>query len=328
MATSSDIEADTAYGVFEASHASMLDISGLPKILWRNLYEQLQQNAFLAGNHLQFAEIAAGEKKDGGADPEAPRLAAISTHDMQPNEVVFLVDHALTFTNVFDSVQAVHGHPSLLPRIAALTGACTSFDALSTARRDGSEGGGGGTWTDDLSADRAEGRSVGLRKRAAVIANILHGLLHGQQLEMYRVASGTADAERDGSQQLPETVPAFFVMDEVGCRISTSDEEGSVNMRVAPFFYLDPAAGQLVPYSIAWNTSAVAKDEILCRMKHAAVAEQLSAEFFRASKIEIDAAAEREKQFPGEAFTLVVEAALSVVYKEGDGEEDWGRKQD
>ncbi|KAJ2351510.1 hypothetical protein GGF43_004012 [Coemansia sp. RSA 2618] len=102
------------YGRFEAVHQQQLEALGLPKRLWRRLYDKLTAETFDIGERVVFSA-------DGSEKSLGEHALCLKSEKLEKESDVFLVDHVWT-TTVAQVQQDLDGVPGLLERMEKLTG--------------------------------------------------------------------------------------------------------------------------------------------------------------------------------------------------------------
>ena len=110
LARGKEIPADvTDYVIFEAAHAEQLTAKGVPRQLWRKLFEKLRKEIFDAGSFVQFA-------RDGDGN-----ILLIANSAIKAYQDIFLIDHAWS-TTLAKAHQQLTEFPALVDRMMGILG--------------------------------------------------------------------------------------------------------------------------------------------------------------------------------------------------------------
>ncbi|KAJ2254469.1 hypothetical protein GGH98_002316, partial [Coemansia sp. RSA 454] len=102
------------YGRFEAMHQQQLEALGLPRSLWRQLYDKITGETFDIGEWVVFSD-------DDTVKSLAEHTLSLKSEKLEAESNVFLVDHIWT-TTVAQELQDLDNVPGLLERMEKLTG--------------------------------------------------------------------------------------------------------------------------------------------------------------------------------------------------------------
>ncbi|KAJ2540984.1 hypothetical protein GGF49_004024 [Coemansia sp. RSA 1853] len=102
------------YGRFEAMHQQQLEALGLPRSLWKQLYDKITGETFDIGEWVVFSD-------DDTVKSLAEHTLSLKSEKLEAESKVFLVDHIWT-TTVARELQDLDSVPGLLERMEKLTG--------------------------------------------------------------------------------------------------------------------------------------------------------------------------------------------------------------
>lgn len=228
---------------FVEAHGAQLEAIQFPKQLIPRLYEKLAGEVFDAGAHLGVSE-----------DPHTRerRVVCVSEAGLEPEQDVFLVDHAWTFSPESYREQ-LRDIPGLLERMAAMMG-CVEAEDPSEADADsdvedvnGADGSGCGVLDEASLPRRRPSWRKPLYQQVCEAAWQFAGL--------YRLVD-----PRDGFN----FKTAWFVMDELGSAFTHSPRP---SFRVLPLVCLAAQGSltQAAAYSLAWPVARIQDGDVCTR---------------------------------------------------------------
>ncbi|KJH50199.1 Tubulin-tyrosine ligase family protein [Dictyocaulus viviparus] len=245
---------DYHFDHFLQGHKMQLEAAGIPPDLWGSLYSKLMQQTFDAGNYFRIL----CEQTDDG-----PKWCVFATKDLDPLDEynIFLVDHAWTFQPQHARAQ-LEEFPQLVERLKSLF----NIEADEDCHESGDE--------NEVTSDEQEkikveqqlkasyNDSTSLPRQESVDARLCYVVNeHKSVIDkiLQKMWSHIQTYSIRYKQELDEeSMPLWYVMDELGARISHSD---TPNVKVVPLYFIP----HKIAYSVIFLIKGVADGEVICR---------------------------------------------------------------
>lgn len=214
------------------AHRSQLDSQNVPASLWRRLFDKVVSSSYDAGAAFQFSFDS--------DEPQGCRYGLIATHDLPAESDIFLIDHMATFERPEEAASLLAQVPAVRKRVAELLeiegledeGFCMVEE---------------NTATGELKAQP--------EKPAKQDSELVDEILP----KLWIVTASYELEQTDGSGSAPPK-PLFYIMDEVGSRLTPAPDPADAGFQVALIVDLRKGS-DTTAFNVFWPVTDVGEGE-------------------------------------------------------------------